>query len=130
MSITRFCDIGPRLAFSGKPTMHLSDELCWLRYPWPPSCYLRNATSNEENSMSDIQPAAQFHTNRCSADAACAHCGGIIRHERWCITRDPVVYYAYQIVADPSRLTPGDALILHSLGVSWEENACTGKCKV
>jgi len=80
--------------------------------------------------MSDRAPAAKFHSNRYSADAACEHCQGIIRHESWCITRDPVVYYAYQIVVDPGQLTPGDALILHSLGVTWEAKACRGSCKV
>jgi hypothetical protein len=27
--------------------------------------------------------------------------------------------YAYQIVADATKITAGDALILHSLGVAW-----------
>jgi hypothetical protein len=80
--------------------------------------------------MSDHAPAAKFHSNRYSADSACEHCQGIIRHESWCITRDPVVYYAYQIVVDPGQLTPGDALILHSLGVTWEPKACQGKCRM
>lgn len=80
--------------------------------------------------MSDRVPAAKFHSNRYSADAACEHCEGIIRHESWCITQDPVVYYAYQIVVDPSQLTPGDALILHSLGVTWEPKPCRGNCRV
>ena len=79
--------------------------------------------------MSDDLSATQFHSNRYSADAACEHCGGIIRHERWCITRDPAVFYAYQIVADPGKLTPGDTLILHSLGVIWGATSCPCKCK-
>ena len=61
--------------------------------------------------MSDNAPISQFHSNRHHAQAACEHCAGVIRHEPWCITRDPMVYYAHQIVADPSKLTPGDALI-------------------
>jgi hypothetical protein len=79
--------------------------------------------------MSDKLQTSSFHSNRYSADTACEHCEGIIRHEPWCITLDPIVYYAYQIVVDPTKLTPGDSLILHSLGVLWEENACPGKCK-
>jgi hypothetical protein len=33
----------------------------------------------------------------------------------------PIVLYAYEIVADPSKLTIGDALMLHALGVAWDE---------
>lgn len=72
---------------------------------------------------------AVFHSNRYHAEAACEHCEGIIRHEPWCITLDPVVYYAYQIVMDPGKLTVGDGLILHSLGAIWEEKSCQGGCK-
>jgi hypothetical protein len=79
--------------------------------------------------MSDSAPTSRFHSNRYHAQAACEHCAGVIRHEPWCITRDPVVYYAYQIVADASQITPGDALILHSLGASWTPNPCQGGCK-
>lgn len=78
--------------------------------------------------MSDRAPTSRFHSNRYHAQSACEHCAGVIRHEPWCITRDPVVYYAYQIVADPSKLTPGDALILHSLGAIWGAKACQGGC--
>jgi hypothetical protein len=78
--------------------------------------------------MADGVPAFQYHSNRYHAAAACEHCERIIRHEPWCITRDATVYYAYQIVADPSKLTRGDALILHSLGVVWE-GKCQGSCK-
>jgi hypothetical protein len=79
--------------------------------------------------MPNNNPRTRYHSNRYSADAACEHCGGIIRHETWCITRDPVVYYAYQILLDPTMLTIGDALILHSLGVKWDAEGCAGKCK-
>jgi hypothetical protein len=79
--------------------------------------------------MANPGPGVWFHSNRYSADSACEHCGGVVRHEPWCITVDSLVYYAYQIVADPTRLTIGDALILHSLGVIWGENVCRGKCQ-
>ncbi len=79
--------------------------------------------------MSGSGPTVWFHSNRYSAESACEHCGGVVRHEPWCITVDSLVYYAYQIVADPSRLTIGDALILHALGVIWGENVCKGKCQ-
>jgi hypothetical protein len=55
-----------------------------------------------------------------TAQAACAHCEGIFEHEPWCATQDPRVHYAYQIVKDASKMTLGDSLILHSLGVSWD----------
>jgi len=70
-----------------------------------------------------------FHSYKHSADAACEHCGGIIRHESWCITVDPTVYYAYDIVANPGRITVGDALILHALGVIWGGDGRRGKCQ-
>lgn len=79
--------------------------------------------------MPDTNQTTRYHSNRYHAQAACEHCEGIIRHESWCITRDPEVYYAYQIVADPATLTPGDALILHSLGVIWGAKACQGNCQ-
>ncbi|HVP41966.1 MAG TPA: hypothetical protein VMS96_00960 [Terriglobales bacterium] len=43
----------------------------------------------------------------------------MIRHERWCPTRNLQVAYAYQVLADPSRLSLRDQLILHALGVTW-----------
>jgi hypothetical protein len=79
--------------------------------------------------MSNSGPPAWFHSNRYSAQAACEHCDGVVRHESWCITRDPVVYYAYEIVVEPNKLTVGDTLILHSLGVTWEAKACQGSCR-
>ncbi|MGA7292917.1 MAG: hypothetical protein WBW85_10295 [Terriglobales bacterium] len=78
--------------------------------------------------MSESGETIWYVSNGYNAEAACEHCGGVVRHESWCITLDPVVYYAYQIVADPSKLTVGDALILHSLGVIWGSNTCRGKC--
>ena len=62
-----------------------------------------------------------FHLNRHNALSACEHCQGIIRHEPWCMFVAPAVLYAYEIVADPSKLTTGDALILHALGVAWDD---------
>ena len=69
--------------------------------------------------MPGIQPSRWSHSNRYSAESACRHCGGVIRHERWCQVRNPNVAYAFQILADPTRLSLRDQLILHALGVSW-----------
>ena len=77
--------------------------------------------------MSENVSAIWYYSNRYNEQAACGHCEGIIRHERWCSMLNPGVYYACQIVADPSELTVGDGLILHTLGVIWGENSCQGK---
>jgi hypothetical protein len=79
--------------------------------------------------MSTQQTTPWQHSNKYSADAACEHCQGIVRHERWCVTRSEIVLYAYEAVADASALTEGDLLILHALGVSWTNNPCAGACK-
>jgi len=67
---------------------------------------------------------AIFHSNRYHADAACEHCGGLIRHENWCITLNQRVFYAYEIVVDPQKLQLADQLILHGLGVNWIPGEC------
>jgi hypothetical protein len=54
--------------------------------------------------------------------APCEHCQAVIRHERWCITRNTAVFYAKEIVMYPNRLTPEDGLRLHALGVRWNGN--------
>jgi len=79
--------------------------------------------------MPENSATAVFHSNRYTAQAECEHCGGIIRHEPWCITVDRTVYYAYEIVADPTKIVEGDAIILHALGVVWGANPCCGGCK-
>jgi hypothetical protein len=71
-----------------------------------------------------INSAASWYHNRYEAGSVCEHCGGIIRHERWCITRDPLVQYAYAVVLDPNKLTLIDRLTLHALGVAWQQNGC------
>jgi len=75
------------------------------------------------------QSATWYHCNQYNAQSACEHCGGIVRHERWCITCDAVVRYAYGVVLDAEQLTLQDQLILHALGVSWETNRCKGTCQ-
>ncbi len=58
-----------------------------------------------------------------NVQSPCDFCHGIFEHERWCPTKDIQVSYAYQIAIDGSKITLGDALILHSLGVAWPECA-------
>jgi hypothetical protein len=75
----------------------------------------------------DICPAKECPTtiqSRITATAATmpnqlVNCEGVIRHERWCLALNPVVHYACEIVIYPDKLTIGDAIILHSLGVLW-----------
>lgn len=52
---------------------------------------------------------------------ACDRCQGVTEHEPWCVTQDPRVCYAYEIVTHASKLTFIDTLILHSLGVTWSD---------
>lgn len=68
-------------------------------------------------------PAASwYNSNYPNAHTICEHCGGIARHQKWCITCDPLVQYAYGIVLEPAKLSLRDRLILHALGVSWVQN--------
>jgi hypothetical protein len=64
---------------------------------------------------------AEAVCNPYKAEAVCTHCAGVFRHEPWCITHDPIVAYAYEIVAEPKKITLGDALILRGLGVIWAD---------
>jgi hypothetical protein len=69
--------------------------------------------------MPDEALPARFHCNRYNARAACDHCGGVVRHEQWCIMLNAEVSYAHRIVMDSAALSIGDSLILHSLGAAW-----------
>ena len=48
-----------------------------------------------------IQTLPLTHSNQYSADSACGHCDGVIRHEAWCITQN-----ARRSVRIPGRLRP------------------------
>ena len=77
-----------------------------------------------------VESQTWYHTNKYAADAACEHCGGVVRHEEWCITCNSAVAYAYQAVLDANTLTIEDTLILHALGTAWrpgEAKPCTCK---
>ncbi|HEY3975096.1 MAG TPA: hypothetical protein VGM18_18965 [Candidatus Sulfotelmatobacter sp.] len=69
---------------------------------------------------------SEYHSKNVAAEPACAYCENIFEHAAWCATRDPQVAYAYRIVEDASKLTAGDSLMLHSLGVAWVETGDTG----
>ena len=70
--------------------------------------------------MANSSPTTWRHSNQYHAEAVCDHCGQMLQHQAWCVTINPFVHYAYQVILDPSKLTIGDTLILHSLGVVWE----------
>ena len=78
--------------------------------------------------MATTQTNTWFHSNRYSAEAVCDFCDGLVRHEPWCISRNPEVLKAWEAVNDPAKLSVHDKLILHALGTTWTAN-CKGKCK-
>jgi hypothetical protein len=76
-----------------------------------------------------------YHCNKYSADSACEHCEGIIRHAFWCITENAHVRYAYDAFLDASKLSQSDHLTLHALGVVWQDfkqktQSCGGNCGI
>lgn len=73
--------------------------------------------------------AGWYHSNQYSAETTCGHCGGVVRHEKWCVTCDALVRYAYSIASDPEKLTLRDRLILRALGVSWSPQQCQDACQ-
>lgn len=75
-----------------------------------------------------IETPNWYHTNKYAAESTCEHCGGVVRHEDWCITCNRTVAYAYSAVLDPGKLTIEDELILHALGAAWTQNGCDGHC--
>jgi len=76
------------------------------------------------NINSDSQSKSKDCHSVNTAESACPHCEGILEHAAWCVTREPRMAYAYLIVRDASKITEGDSLILHSLGVAWVELNC------
>jgi hypothetical protein len=86
MPITNSCDPTHSLPFPAHARMPSENSLREL---------LGKLSDSVEESqviaMSDKSPTSKFHSNRYHALAACEHCAGVIRHEPWCITRDPMV---------------------------------------
>lgn len=60
-----------------------------------------------------------YYSTRYSTEASCPHCKGVVRHERWCVTRNQNTRYAFEAVEDANNLSAEDRLILHALGVAW-----------
>ena len=75
-----------------------------------------------------LNPAANWRSgNQTYGQPACEHCGRSFRHEKWCVTYNPIVQYAYRVVTDPGKLTLRDRLILHALGVAWGHEPYEGR---
>ena len=72
--------------------------------------------------MANWAALRSYHCNQ-YAGLECEHCQGVIRHESWCVSVSPAVIYAYEIVANPNKLTVGDAFMLHALGVALDKNS-------
>ncbi len=68
---------------------------------------------------SAIEASKWYHSNKYTADAACEHCGGVVRHESWCASCNCIVAYAYEAVENAAKLSVEDGLILHALGAAW-----------
>lgn len=76
-----------------------------------------------------VESTNWYHSNKYAAEIACEHCGGVVRHEEWCVASNREVAYAYGAVLDASTLTLEDRLILHALGAAWISNSCEGTCR-
>ena len=61
------------------------------------------------------------HSNKYAAESACEVCGGVIRHETWCISQSEEVRYIFEAFLDEDKLTTADRLRLKSLGVIWQD---------
>jgi hypothetical protein len=72
--------------------------------------------------MSLSEQSLLRHANRYSADSACANREGIVSHEAWCSSKNARVRYAFEVALYPDRLTTQDTLILHALGVIWNDS--------
>lgn len=84
--------------------------------------------------MWDATSASQYHC-KYTAESACEHCEGIIRHAFWCVTLNADVRYAYDAFLDASKLSESDHLVLHALGAVWQDfkqksQPCTGNCGI
>ena len=69
--------------------------------------------------MSSANSTGWQHANKFNVESFCKYCEGALRHEPWCVAVNLAVAYAYEILLDARKLTLGDRLILHALGVVW-----------
>jgi hypothetical protein len=57
--------------------------------------------------------------NKYDAAGCCTICNGVVRHERWCVIVNKDMEYAFLLAVNPTIITEGDTIELHSLGVLW-----------
>lgn len=62
-------------------------------------------------------------TNQYNVAKACEHCEGVVRHESWCVSESPAIYYAWAIVHYSGIVTEEDRIHLHGLGVAWRRHS-------
>ena len=75
-----------------------------------------------------VNPGANWYgISKTHEQLVCEHCGRAGRHDKWCVTFNPGVQYAYRVVTDPGELTLRDRLILHALGVAWGNEPYEGE---
>jgi hypothetical protein len=75
---------------------------------------LQGTIIEEYEVMSVTKSAPWYHRNKYTVGNSCEHCDGVMQHESWCITRNPKVMYAYEVVLDAKKLTLVDELSLHA----------------
>lgn len=75
--------------------------------------------------MAEYDGYSTHHENQYSADKACKHCEGIVRHENWCITRNALVWYANAVIEEPVIMSDFDLGILKAYRIRW--NACASR---
>lgn len=62
-------------------------------------------------------------SNKYNAAGCCTICNGVVRHEPWCVMVNKEMEYAFLLALNPTIITEGDTIELHSLGVLWHSGA-------
>ena len=64
-------------------------------------------------------------SNKYDAADCCTICNGVVRHEPWCVMVNKEMEYVFLLTVNPTIITEGDTIELHSLGVLW--HSCASK---
>ena len=62
-------------------------------------------------------------SNKYDVACRCSICNGVVRHEPWCVMVNKEMEYAFLFAVNPTIITQGDTIELHSLGVLWHSGA-------
>lgn len=60
-----------------------------------------------------------YHSNKYAADAACHHCDGVVRHERWCFYTNEFTAYCSVIVDRPEFMNEYDKKFIAGLLIKY-----------